>query len=91
MTLTLGKRQDNPNDNLPNPGEYGLGSDGQWFGCPPSELDDNGFPLTANLSRHQVIEHDDGTITVSPSILITKPHAGQLWHGYLEHGVWRDI
>lgn len=43
-----------------------------------------------SLARHDVIEHDDGTITVSPSILISggsKPE----WHGYLERGVWRKV
>jgi hypothetical protein len=48
-----------------------------------------------NLSRHKVEEHEDRTITVSPSILIfyTHPDTNQrveLWHGYLEHGVWRS-
>jgi len=44
------------------------------------------------LSNHQVTEHDDGTITVSPSILVTGHESGQRTqrHGYLERGVWRD-
>lgn len=42
-----------------------------------------------NLGAHNVAEHEDGTITVSPSILISD-HTGELWHGYLEHGVWRE-
>lgn len=52
-----------------------------------------------NLAGHQVVEHDDGTITVAPSILC-HPH-GELdendqrvekpgWHGFLECGVWRS-
>lgn len=43
-----------------------------------------------NLGAHDVTEHDDGTITVSPSILISNPQQGELYHGYLEHGAWRD-
>jgi hypothetical protein len=44
-----------------------------------------------NLSGHEVVEHEDGTITVSPSILISGgPDGGELWHGFLEHGVWRS-
>ena len=39
------------------------------------------------LENHDVTEHEDGTITVSPSILITGE--GGSWHGYLELGVWR--
>jgi hypothetical protein len=86
----IGKRQDNPDDNMPEPGTYGKGSDGKWFGCPPVPLDGDGFPLTANLSAHQVEEHEDGTITVSPSILISRRGVAE-WHGYLERGVWREV
>jgi hypothetical protein len=41
-----------------------------------------------NLSGHSVTEHDDGTITVSPSIL---DDGRSVWHGYLERGAWRQI
>lgn len=56
-----------------------------------------------SLANHTIVEHPDGTITVSPSILIfilegPPPPPGQpdtrprkeLYHGYLEKGVWRD-
>lgn len=64
------------------PGDYWKYSDGTWYGETP-----NG--LTANLSGHHIVEHEDGTITVSPSILVNgdRPNA---WHGYLEKGVWRQ-
>ena len=47
------------------------------------------------ISKHQVVEHEDRTITVSPSILQTKRGAmggfnGATIHGYLERGIWRD-
>lgn len=47
------------------------------------------------LVRHSVIEHNNGTISVSPSILVSTPRNGskpmkELWHGYLERGVWRS-
>lgn len=54
----------------------------------------------ARLESWDLTEHDDGTITLSPSILA---HAtGRLgddgervevpeWHGYLERGVWREV
>lgn len=45
---------------------------------------------TANLSAHSVTEHEDGTITVSPSILVST-RGLELWHGYLERGVWRSV
>ena len=36
---------------------------------------------------HIVVEHDDGTISVMPSLQFQ--HGGR-WHGYLDHGVWRE-
>lgn len=43
-----------------------------------------------NLSRHEVVEHEDGTITVTPSILISDGKGTTFWHGYLTAGVWRE-
>jgi hypothetical protein len=48
-----------------------------------------GFGM-GNLRNHEVTEHEDGTITVSPSILCTG-HFDKQWHGYLERGVWRKV
>lgn len=67
------------------PGSYWKRSIGHFYGITP-----NGH--LANLQKHAVTEHDDGTITVSPSILVSSPHnekAGELWHGYLVQGVWK--
>lgn len=36
------------------------------------------------IRSHTVTEHEDGTITVAPSIV-----APGGYHGWLEHGVWR--
>lgn len=56
-----------------------------WYCKPP------GSPVSAaSLAGHQVTEHDDGTITVSPSILYRVPHYNYEYHGYLEAGVWRE-
>jgi hypothetical protein len=67
-------------------GEYGKDlEDGTWWICPPR----TGFPLS-RLTNHQVDEHEDGTITVSPSIL-SHGHDDKTWHGYLERGVWREV
>ena len=66
------------------PGDFGLFA-GRWYVKTP-----NGN--LGNLGRHDVTEHEDGTITVSPSILVSTTIAGQpheLWHGWLERGVWR--
>lgn len=39
------------------------------------------------LGKHHVEEHSDGTLTVTESIL--NPAEGG-WHGFLEHGIWRE-
>lgn len=71
------------------PGDYGRATyvegdpEGLWCCRAP-----NG--LGGNLASHTVEEHDDGMITVSPSIQITRPPDGA-WHGFLEHGVWREV
>ncbi len=46
--------------------------------------------LIGRVSKHTITEEGDGTITVSPSILTTQGAHGGTWHGFLEHGVWRD-
>jgi hypothetical protein len=66
------------------PGEYGQ-RDGFWYCRTP-----NG--LLGNISAHGITEHEDGTITVSPSILVrqgTDPGSPS-WHGFLERGEWRE-
>ena len=65
-------------------GGFGLDPrDGNWYARPHGHS-------TGCLSRHEVVEHEDGTITVSPSILFEEPPL-QPWHGYLERGGWREI
>ena len=74
------------------PGDYGRYGSGEWYCCAPVDTGDwfTNFhgSLGSGTSHHQVAEHEDGTITVSPSILI-KRHNGE-WHGFLERGVWRS-
>lgn len=86
MTSWPGKRiypNDTGNLIFSEPGVYGRGSDGKWWARPPLP----GFSAGI-LSDHQITEHEDGTITVSPSILV-EGTGGNSWHGYLERGVWR--
>lgn len=42
---------------------------------------------------HTFTEEDDGTLTVEPSIsnLTSSGEHDDGWHGYLEHGVWREV
>jgi len=63
-----------------NPGEY-VRHEGDWWCCCPSGE-------KGALMRHEIVEHGDGSITVSPSILI---YGKNTWHGYLENGVWREV
>lgn len=68
-------------------GEYGKDPrDGAWYLRLPGMH-------AGSLAKHSVVEHDDGTITVSPSILHTDHFKGEATqvHGYLERGVWRDV
>ncbi len=66
-------------------GFYGKDRDGEWFlrlrGC-----------HAGTLRKHTVTEHEDGTITVSPSILHHEPVnlGGATRHGFLERGIWQD-
>jgi hypothetical protein len=46
--------------------------------------------LRGNLMRHEVEEHEDGTITVSPSILVSRGDGSAEYHGWLRRGVWSD-
>ena len=76
------------------PGEYARHPiTGCWYANAPHSSGDVEF--LANLQEHEVIEHEDGTITVSPSILVTllwgMERAAHTWHGYLERGVWRRV
>jgi len=60
-------------------------SDGAWMlyipGCG-----------AGTLRNHTVEEHKDGTITVTPSILMTGHNRGTVTqkHGYLTKGIWKD-
>lgn len=81
-----GKRRDLEDNKLNlEQGEYGKDSNGKWWARVPSP----GFGI-GSLGNHDITEHEDGTITVSPSILCTGHNAKQ-WHGYLERGVWREV
>lgn len=62
-----------------------------WYCCVPGHNSIGEFML-GDLSKHDVTEHEDGTLTVSPSILIGGQGTSlPTWHGYLERGVWREV
>lgn len=64
------------------PGDYFKQRDGSWYLCAPSG-ESGGCD-----NRWTVTEHEDNSITVSPSLFFNTPHG---WHGFLEHGVWRQV
>jgi hypothetical protein len=62
------------------PGDYGK-LDNSWHAMTPSGL-------RANLANHEVVEHENGTISVTPSILVDNGRS--TWHGHLTKGVWQE-
>jgi hypothetical protein len=69
------------------PGDYGKAANGEWLARPPTDPSQH---LSGSLKNHDVVEHEDGTITASPSILITghEDDCKVEWHGYLVRGKW---
>lgn len=66
-------------------GEYYL-----YKGAPWVRLPDGVGPC--NLRDWSPVWHEDGTLTLSPSILDGDPKKeGRGWHGYLERGIWRQV
>lgn len=86
MCIVNGKRAHGKEPHELEVGEYSKwdSHDSMWYArCPDGSL--------ANLSAHQVTEHEDGTISVVPSILVSFGNPPvRCWHGFLEHGVWRE-
>jgi hypothetical protein len=79
------------------PGEYSgpvVGYTGDLpalFFCKP-----NGALGHITSPPHAFVEEDDGTLTVQPSISNLKrgDQTGETddgWHGFLEHGAWRQV
>lgn len=78
------ERQDFTWDQV-KPGDYfKLTRGSTWYMCAPS-----GESGGADSAKWVIIEHEDRTITVSPSLHFNKARGG--WHGYLERGVWRPV
>lgn len=57
---------------------YGKDEDGMWWF---RHKDEHAGTL---FGTHKVIEHEDGTISVTPSIV------GSGIHGYITRGIWKD-
>lgn len=78
-----------PDGTLPHemePGDYALANSGDrvWL-CSPVGV------AGSVDSKWTITIEDDGTISISPSIWWSKHEIPPGWHGYLEHGVWRQV
>ena len=60
--------------------------DGDWAIHPPG-----GRFGRISPNVHTITEHEDGTITVAPSILYHGHATWAGWHGYLQRGVWSRV
>lgn len=83
MELTA-KRVDSYSDRLPSVACYWQEADA-WFLLLPDEVTG---AILANLASHTVEEHEDGTISVTPSIKVWDDRVTR--HGYLTRGVWTE-
>lgn len=84
------RREDNLQVYESEPGDYWKVTDPSWFpeGHPlPQWYANTPDGMAANLAKHEVVEHEDGTITVSPSILVARGEERE-FHGFLRSGVW---
>ena len=71
---------------LEKPGDYGRDKEGKWWARVPLI----GYSM-GSLGNHEVFENADGTITVTPSILMNGNGDKPAWHGYLTDGVWHNV
>ena len=67
-----------PGDYCKVPADVRLGRVITWLLVDPTGAAGSIIP-----ENHTVVEHADGTITVSPSVVMPGG-----WHGWLRHGVW---
>ena len=77
------------------PGAYMLVNRGRYKGNDHDTIDlwirdPRGREGRCAAGVHTFTMEDDGTITVSPSIAPNDTNPGG-WHGFLEHGVWREV
>lgn len=88
------RHPDDTDPGLYQPGDYGCYLGIWYFITPNGHLGSPGQNPDGQEGRFLLTEHEDGTITISPSIRVTGGDAEgnevELYHGYLENGNWRD-
>lgn len=87
-----GRRVPWPADRIPVEQEKFMDRDGDYSGPWPKSKEglwllraSNGDWASGSSSSHTIEEHEDGTVSFTPSI---KFNTGQRWHGYLKRGEW---
>ena len=73
---------------LNQPASFGRASVSKYEGTPACWwhiVAPDGSACSLNPAVHTVIEHDDGTITVQPSIVTST------WHGWLTKGEFHSV
>ena len=81
------------------PGDYVQIVGGSWYdekqkqypGVPIWIVEAPNGEMCSLNEKHGFTLHEDGTLTITPSIKISASDGKELWHGYLEHGVWRSV
>ncbi len=65
-------------------GDYGYFNGHWWVRAPNGDL--------CMVDAWTITEHEDTTITMSPSLLIHEPgdKSKPKWHGFLNHGEWSE-
>lgn len=64
-------------------GDYGQEVNEKWSLRPPGHH-------AGGIPDHTVIEHEDRTITVEPSIVLHNEDGSEAWHGWLRRGEWTE-
>ena len=78
------RREPNPDGTISlGDGDYGQDGKGEWHVRPPGQH-------MGSIPQHTVTEHEDGTISVSPSIKLNDEYGEQIWHGWLVNGEWDE-
>lgn len=67
------------------PGDYCLIDGVVWAREP------RGNSALMRLDGWETTVHEDGNISLSPSIFVNKDRDPPGWHGFLERGVWREV
>ena len=61
--------------------------EGEWHLIDPTGgIGAAGRVTKAKPAAHTWVEHEDGSVTFNPSLVMPSG-----WHGFLERGVWRPV